>query len=92
MAFSSLAEQNETVLNNKIICYRDPNTMDKLAEVARQFKPSLWTDTRTTVDLSKDQWMDIPLIANWKEKFKASNAKVYPLGPNDCKIVNIEFD
>ena len=36
--------------------------------------------------------MDIPLIANWKEKFIASNAKVYPLGPKDRKILNIEFD
>ena len=36
--------------------------------------------------------MDIPLIANWKGKFKAGNAKVHPLKPKDCKIVNTEFD
>ena len=36
--------------------------------------------------------MEIPLIANWKEKFKAGNAKMYSLGPKDCKILNIEFD
>ena len=36
--------------------------------------------------------MDTPLIANWKEKFKAGNAKMYPLGPKDCKIVDTEFD
>ena len=35
--------------------------------------------------------MNIPLIANWKEKFKAGNAKVYPLGPKDREIVNTEF-
>ena len=92
MMFSSLAEPNETVFDNGITCYGDPNTVDKLAEVAKQFEPSLWTDTGTTVDLSKDQWMDIPLIANWEEKFKAVNIKVYPLGPKDRKIVNIEFD
>ena len=36
--------------------------------------------------------MGIPLIANWEEKFKANNTKVYPLGPKDCKIVDTEFD
>ena len=44
------------------------------------------------MDLPENQWMEISLIANWKEKFKAGNAKVYPLGPKDCEIVNTEFD
>ena len=44
------------------------------------------------MDLPEDQWIDIPLIVNWEEKFKAGNAKVYLLGPKDCKIVDIEFD
>ena len=92
MAFSSLAELNETILDNRITCYRDPDIVDKLAKVARQFEPSLWTDTGTTVELPKDQWMDISLIANWEEKFKAGNAKVYPLRPKDCKIIDTEFD
>ena len=55
MAFSSLAEPNETVLNNRITCYGDPNTVDNLAEVARQFEQSLWTDTGTIMDPRKDQ-------------------------------------
>ena len=41
MAFSSLAEPNETVLNHGITCYKDPNIVDKLAEVTRQFEPNL---------------------------------------------------
>ena len=97
MAFNSIAgntltESDKTVLDNRITCYGNPNTVNKLAEVARQSKPSLWTDTRTTVDLPEDQGMEIPLIANREEIFKAGNAKVYPLGPKDCKIVNTEFD
>ena len=36
--------------------------------------------------------MDIPLVANKEEKFKADNNKVYPLGPKHCKIVDTEFD
>ena len=36
--------------------------------------------------------MDIPLIANWEEKLKASNAKIYLLGPKDQEIVDTEFD
>ena len=88
MAFSSLAKPSKTVFDIGITCYRDPNTVDKLAEVARQFKAGLYTDTGMTVDFSKDQWMDIPLIANWEKKFKAGNAKVYLLGPKDCKIVD----
>ena len=41
MAFSSLAKQNETVLDNRITCYKDPNTVDKRAEVVKQFELSL---------------------------------------------------
>ena len=95
MAFNSIAkntstESDETILDNGITCYRDPDIVNKLEEVIRQFKPSLWTDTKTTMDLSEDQRMDIPLIANWEEKFKAGNAKVYLLRPKDCEIVDTE--
>ena len=31
MAFSSSAEPNKTVFDNGITCYKDPNTVDKLA-------------------------------------------------------------
>ena len=60
MAFNSIAENtliesDKTVLDNRITCYGDPGTVNKLAEVARQFKPSLWTDTGMTVDLPKNQ-------------------------------------
>ena len=97
MTFNSIAENtltksNKTVLDNRITCYRDSDTVNKLAKATRQFEPSLKTNTGMTVDLPEDQWMDIPLIANWKEKFKAGNAKVYPLGPKDCEIVDAEFD
>ena len=92
MAFSSLAGPNKTVLDNGITCYKDPNTMDKLAEVAKQVEPSLWTGTGTTVDLPEDQWMDILLIVNWEMKFKAGNNKKYPLRAKGHEIVNTEFD
>ena len=36
--------------------------------------------------------MDIPLIVNWEEKFKAGYVKVYPLGPKDRKIIDTEFN
>ena len=36
MAFNSLAEPNKAVLNNRITCYGDPNTVDLLE--------SNWTD------------------------------------------------
>ena len=41
IAENSLAESNETVFGNGITCYKDLNTVGKLVEVARQFKPSL---------------------------------------------------
>ena len=53
MAFSSLTESNKTVFNNGTTYYGDSDTMGKLAEVAKQFKPSLWTNTGTIVDFSK---------------------------------------
>ena len=76
MAFNSiaehrLAESNKTVLDNGITCYRDSDIVGKLAEVAKQIESSLWTDTETTMNPPEDQGMDIPLIANWEEKFKA---------------------
>ena len=97
MAFNSIAENSpteskKTVFNNEVTCYRDPNTVSKLAEVARQFEPSLWTNTGITVDLLENQWMDIPLVANWEEKFKAENAKMYPLRLRDREIVDTKFD
>ena len=52
---NSLAELNKTVLGNGITCYEDPDTIGKLAEVARQFEPSQWTNTRTARDLPEDQ-------------------------------------
>ena len=69
MAFNSIAgntstESDKTVLDNRITCYGDPNIVDKLVQVAKQFEPSLWTDTGTTMDLPEDQSMNIPLIAN----------------------------
>ena len=36
--------------------------------------------------------MDIPLIVNWRKKFKTGNAKVDPLGPKGCKIIDRKFD
>ena len=97
MAFNSVAENtltesNKTVLQNGITCYGDSNTVSKLAKVAKQFELSLWTNTRTTMDLPEDQLMDILLIANWEEKFKASITRVYSLGSKDCEIVDTEFD
>ena len=50
MVFNSSAESNKIVFDNKITCYKDPNIVGKLAEIAKQFKPSLWTNTRKTVD------------------------------------------
>ena len=60
MAFNSIAENiltesDKTILDNRITCYKDPNTVDKLAQVANQFEPSLWTDTRTTMVFPEDQ-------------------------------------
>ena len=60
MAFNSIAENTLTesdkvVFDNRFTCYRDPNIVNKLAEVTRQFQPSLGTDTGTTVDLPEDQ-------------------------------------
>ena len=42
MAFNSIAENtltksDETVFDNKITCYKNPDTVNKLAEVAKQF-------------------------------------------------------
>ena len=92
MAFNSLAESNKTVHDNRTTCYSDPNTVSKLAEVAKQFKPSLWTNIKTTMDFPESKWTDMLPIAHWEEKFMAGNVKIYPLGPKDRNIATMKFN
>ena len=53
MAFNNLAESNKIVFDKRTTYYGNPNTVSKQAEVAKQFKPSLLTNTGTTVNLPK---------------------------------------
>ena len=41
IAENTLTKSDKTVLNYRITCYRNPDTVNKPAEVARQFKPSV---------------------------------------------------
>ena len=36
--------------------------------------------------------MDIPLLDNWKQLYKAGQSKIYPLGQKDREVVDEAFD
>ena len=36
--------------------------------------------------------MDIPLLDNWRELYKAGQVKVYPLGKQHKDLINKTFD
>ena len=48
--------------------------------------PSLWKDTGNVTNVPESEWMDIPLVDNWKEVYKAGQAKCTLL---DRKIVRL---
>ena len=51
----------------------------------------LWKDI-DNVNVSEDQWIKISLIENWRDLYKAGQARVYPLGTRDRKVVDEAFD
>lgn len=42
--------------------------------------PNLWKDTGNVINVPEDQWMEIPLVDNWRDFYKAGQARVYAIG------------
>ena len=80
----------ETVLPNGVTVYGTPDVATKLAAVVEEFA-DLWHDKGGSVKLPQEDWMRIPLRADWESKI-TGKPKVYPLGIKDRMIVDEVFD
>lgn len=54
--------------------------------------PNLWKDTGNVVGIPENQFMEIPLVDNWRELYKPGQARVYPVGKRDQEVIDTEFD
>ena len=96
-AFAMLADEDhaapkplETVLPNGVTVYGDHDTCTKLSALVAEFA-EIWTDRGGFVDLPEEDWMRIPLRADWESKI-TGKPKVYHLGIKDRAIVDKVFD
>ncbi len=85
----TLSEVNlETVLPNGVIVHGKPKAVKAIMGVVNKY-PDVWKDSGKFVDLSKNNWMRIPLKPDYHVFGKA---RVYPLGVRDREIVDKTFD
>ncbi len=73
----------KTRLKNDVTIYGEHQAVTEISNVAMAYS-SLWVDQENVVDISKLKWMDILLLDDWRDKYKSGQARVYPLGVNDC--------
>ena len=89
---SGPTSEPEQRLQNGVTVYGDtPTTVTALTEVTNRY-PRLWEDNGNIANVPEDKWMEIPLLDNWKELYKPGQAKVYPLGTKDRKVVDEAFN
>ena len=83
----------ETLLSNGITIYGTPDSpqVQQLTHVVESF-PDLWIDLGRFVDIPQHEWMKIPLCTNWELRLPAKAARIYPLGLEDCKVVDEKFN
>lgn len=85
-------QSNEHRLPNEITLYgEDVGTVKKLKQVVDEF-PRLWQDNGNVVDIPEEEWMEIPLVDDWRERYKPGQARVYSVGHVDREIINKAFD
>ena len=81
----------ETTLANGVTVYREQASMSRLSSIVNEF-PNLWVDNGNTADVPEREWMDIPLLDNWRELYKPGQARVYPVGNQDREVIDKTFD
>lgn len=80
----------DIVLPSGVILHKaEKEIVDKFTEIVNDY-PSIWVE-KGFADLPEDNWMRIPLKADWEEKV-TGKAKVYPLGAKDREFVDKTFD
>ena len=83
-------QARETTHSTGATIYGNATATNAIAGVVEAF-PNLWKDTGNA-NIPEDQWMEIPLVDNWKEIYKAGQARVYPVGTRDKQVIDEAFD
>ena len=91
--YTALTATSETLLPNGVTIFGPTNSPDviELTKVVKEY-PKIWGDTGTSIDVSEDQWMKIPLRDDWESRMPAKAPRIYPLGIEDKKLVDKTFD
>ena len=90
-AFSAVISIKKTVYSIGVTIYEDMIAIAKIAKVVEAFS-SLWKDIDNVINVSENQWMEISLVENWQEIYKAGQARVYPVGVRDKEVIDKAFD
>ncbi|KAI0997352.1 hypothetical protein K3495_g10831 [Podosphaera aphanis] len=72
-----------------VTSYHRPGCNIDFREIVTEF-PNLWRDTGNVIGIREN--LEIPLVDNWKELYKACQARVYPVGRDEQKIIDSVFD
>ncbi len=80
----------ETVLPNGITLYGNPAPPEFLKLI--EAYPDLWNDKGNVAKIPEKDWMEIPLVDNWRDIYKPGQARVYQLSSKDRAIVDVAFD
>ena len=80
----------ETVHSTGATIYGNTAASQAIAGVVEAF-PNLWKDTGNA-NIPEEQWMEIPLVDNWEDIYKAGQARVYPVGKRDKQVIDDAFD
>ena len=71
--------------------YGGSEAVKQLTDLIHEFE-DVWTDTGELVGIPQHEWMDIPLVDNWSDLYKAGQARVYPVSKPDRELIDREFD
>ncbi len=81
----------EEIHSTGVTVHGTPEARSMLSATVTDF-PSLWQDTGSVQNVPESEWMDIPLLDNWRDLYKPGQARVYPLGQKDREVIDKEFD
>ncbi|RKF53256.1 hypothetical protein GcC1_222033 [Golovinomyces cichoracearum] len=84
--------KHETIAPNGVTIYGDSEQKNKLNNILKKFKP-LWDDQNTSFAINPSrEYMKIPLIDGWENKYKPGQARVYPVGKAHREVIDKTFD
>ena len=84
------AESKRSLLNEITVC-RDAEAQNWITEVIKCYS-QLWEDWGNIVNISESEWINISLLNNWRELYKAEQVKVYSLRRQNRELIDKIFN